>query len=114
MSRWMYFLFLCVAVGATEHGNDEWLEVNIEQGPVRGQLDSGGELWTFLNIPYATAPTGKHKFKAPLPPPTWTKTYDAVDRRIICPQFVWNKENKDPHFRYENPSDVTELTTLDS
>ncbi|CAB3245215.1 unnamed protein product [Arctia plantaginis] len=89
MSRWMYFLFLCVAVGATEHGNDEWLEVNIEQGPVRGQLDSGGELWTFLNIPYATAPTGKHKFKAPLPPPTWTKTYDAVDRRIICPQFVW-------------------------
>ncbi|CAB3245211.1 unnamed protein product [Arctia plantaginis] len=89
MPRWMYLLFLCVVVGATEHGNDEWLEVTIEQGPVRGQLDSGGELWTFLNIPYATAPTGKNKFKAPLPPPTWTKTYDAIDRGVICPQFVW-------------------------
>ncbi|CAB3245205.1 unnamed protein product [Arctia plantaginis] len=84
MSRWMYLLFLCVAVAAAEHVNDEWLEVKIEQGPVRGQLDSGGELWTFLNIPYATAPTGKNKFKAPLPPPTWTETYDAIDRSIIC------------------------------
>ncbi|CAB3245220.1 unnamed protein product [Arctia plantaginis] len=85
MSRWTYLLFLCVAVGAIENGNDEWLEVKIEQGPVRGQLDSSGELWTFMNIPYATAPTGKNKFKAPLPPPTWTETYDAIDRGIDIP-----------------------------
>ncbi|CAB3237539.1 unnamed protein product [Arctia plantaginis] len=69
-------------VGAIEHGNDEWLEVKIEQGPVRGQLDSGGELWTFLNLPYATAPTGRNQFKAPLPPPTWTETYEAIDRGV--------------------------------
>ncbi|CAB3245200.1 unnamed protein product [Arctia plantaginis] len=83
MSRWMYLLFLCAAVGAIEHGNDEFLEVKIEQGPVRGQLDLGGELWTFLNIPYATAPTGRNQFKAPLPPPTWTETYEAIDRGVI-------------------------------
>ncbi|CAB3245203.1 unnamed protein product [Arctia plantaginis] len=83
MPRWMYLLFLCVAVGAIEHGNDEWLEVKIEQGPVRGQLDSGGELWTFLNLPYATAPTGRNQFKAPLPPPTWTETYEAIDRGVV-------------------------------
>lgn len=56
-------LFLCTAVSATDGGNDEWLEVKIEQGSVRGYLDSSMELRSFQNIPYAKALTGKNKFK---------------------------------------------------
>lgn len=36
--------------------------VMTSQGPVRGQKESDG-VYTFYNIPYATAPTGEDKFK---------------------------------------------------
>ncbi|XP_050673244.1 juvenile hormone esterase-like, partial [Leptidea sinapis] len=39
-------------------------------------------------IPYATAPTGKDRFKSPLPPPTWKNPLKAVNGSIICPQPV--------------------------
>lgn len=67
-------------------GKDEWWQVDIAQGPVRGQRLADKDLYVFYNIPYATAPTGEHKFKAPLPPPIWTEPYNAVDEKIICPQ----------------------------
>ncbi|XP_072935434.1 juvenile hormone esterase-like isoform X1 [Epargyreus clarus] len=60
--------------------------VHIEQGPVRGYKAPDGDFFVFYGVPYATAPTGRHRFKAPLPPPTWRKPLEAVDKRIICPQ----------------------------
>ncbi|XP_050673482.1 para-nitrobenzyl esterase-like [Leptidea sinapis] len=42
--------------------------------------------YAFYGIPYATAPTGDNKFKAPLPGPVWLDTLEAVDDTIICPQ----------------------------
>ncbi|KAJ2943842.1 hypothetical protein O0L34_g8169 [Tuta absoluta] len=60
--------------------------VNIEQGPVVGFPTPDGDLFMFYSIPYATAPTGHDKFKAPLPPPVWTVPLAAVDKGIICPQ----------------------------
>ncbi|KAJ0181320.1 hypothetical protein K1T71_003405 [Dendrolimus kikuchii] len=60
--------------------------VQTDQGPVRGYKESERNLFTFYNIPYATAPTGRDRYKAPLPPPTWTETFDAVNRNITCVQ----------------------------
>ncbi|CAH2099668.1 unnamed protein product [Euphydryas editha] len=58
----------------------------LSQGLVRGYKDPEEDIYIFYNIPYATTPTGRDRFKAPLPPPTWDETFEAVDRKIICPQ----------------------------
>ncbi|KAJ8733882.1 hypothetical protein PYW07_014433 [Mythimna separata] len=64
----------------------EWREVRTAQGTVRGRKHPTEDIYTFFSIPYATAPVGVHKFKAPLPPPVWSETFDAVDKQIKCPQ----------------------------
>ncbi|XP_046974910.1 juvenile hormone esterase-like [Vanessa cardui] len=60
--------------------------VNLTQGPVRGYKDLDLDIFVFYGIPYATAPTGHDKFKAPLPPPVWTEPFEAINKDIICPQ----------------------------
>ncbi|CAB3245222.1 unnamed protein product [Arctia plantaginis] len=95
MRLWMSVFFLCVSSVSSEFNKGEWKEFKIKQGPVRGYRDSSGELWIFRNIPYATAPADKNKFKAPLPPPTWTEPLDSVDKRIVCPQFYEENIVKD-------------------
>lgn len=37
--------------------------VQIDQGPVRGYRDPDRNLFAFYNIPYATAPTGRNRYK---------------------------------------------------
>ncbi|KAJ8734930.1 hypothetical protein PYW08_014180 [Mythimna loreyi] len=76
-------VLLCVTVVLAD---DEWRTVNTAQGPVRGRKHPTEDIYTFFNIPYATAPVGVDKFKAPLPPPVWLEPYDAVDKQVICPQ----------------------------
>ncbi|XP_047032146.1 esterase B1-like [Helicoverpa zea] len=66
--------------------DEEWRQVNTAQGPVRGQKHPSGHLYAFYNIPYATAPKGADKFKAPLPPAVRTEPLDATEKRVICPQ----------------------------
>ncbi|KAJ8734937.1 hypothetical protein PYW08_014187 [Mythimna loreyi] len=82
---WRKCVFLWCVTAVLADG--DWLEVEIEQGPVRGQKHSSGDLYSFYNIPYATGPSGENKFKPPLPPPTWTETFNATAEKIIvCPQ----------------------------
>nr|ADE05555.1 carboxylesterase [Helicoverpa armigera] len=82
MKWWTCVVFACAAVLA----DDEWREVRTAQGPVRGRKHPTADMYAFYNIPYATAPTGEHKFKAPLPGPVWLEPFDAVDERVVCPQ----------------------------
>ena len=42
---------------------EEYLEIQTLQGPVRGRKHPNGDLYAFYNIPYATAPRGANKFK---------------------------------------------------
>ncbi|KAG6453272.1 hypothetical protein O3G_MSEX008074 [Manduca sexta] len=81
MWRWTFVLY--VSMTASAHVSRV---VQLPQGPVRGYRDPGGDIFTFYGIPYAAAPTGVNKFKAPLPPPTWQETLEAIDKGIICPQ----------------------------
>lgn len=60
--------------------------MEIEQGSVRGYKEPGQKYYGFFGIPYATAPTGQHKFKAPLPAPRWHDVLEATNRYILCPQ----------------------------
>ncbi|KOB70767.1 Carboxylesterase [Operophtera brumata] len=76
---------LCV-LAAVESQEVQSRLVSVEQGPIRGYRDSSGDIFEFINVPYATAPTGRHRFKAPLPPPVWVQPLEAVDRGIACHQ----------------------------
>ncbi|CAH0698872.1 unnamed protein product [Spodoptera exigua] len=82
----LYFvlLILCVVTCSSEN-DDDWKLVHTVQGPVRGRKDPDG-MYVFYGVPYATAPTGEDKFKAPLPPPKWEEPLIAIDKGVVCPQ----------------------------
>uniref|UniRef100_A0A2A4J4W2 Carboxylesterase type B domain-containing protein n=1 Tax=Heliothis virescens TaxID=7102 RepID=A0A2A4J4W2_HELVI len=86
MKWWTCVVLMCAAALA----DDEWREVRTAQGPVRGRKHPTEDIYTFYNIPYATAPTGQDKFLilAPLPGPVWSEPFDAVDEKVICPQAL--------------------------
>ncbi|MET7365705.1 carboxylesterase family protein [Streptomyces sp. NPDC005566] len=54
------------------------------QGKVRGRVREG--IATFLAIPYAAAPFGVHRFRAPAPVEPWEGVRDALEHGPIAPQ----------------------------
>nr|UXP71939.1 esterase [Manduca sexta] len=82
MWKWT-FVCVCAAAVLADEGSRV---VRLAQGPVRGYRDPQGDLFAFYSVPYATAPTGPHKFKPPVPPPNHQDPLEAIDKGIICPQ----------------------------
>ncbi|XP_052753639.1 para-nitrobenzyl esterase-like [Galleria mellonella] len=83
------FLYWCLVVGVIcdrKNDENESKVVHISQGSVRGYKDPEVDIFVFYGIPYAKAPTGPNKFKAPLPAPIWSETLEAVNKDIICHQ----------------------------
>ncbi|XP_023955053.2 carboxylic ester hydrolase [Bicyclus anynana] len=77
---------LFVVVTSTVGEPTESRLVRIDSGPIRGYKDASEDIFVYYGIPYAKAPSGSDKFKAPLPTPHWIEPFDAVDKGIICPQ----------------------------
>ncbi|CAH0600385.1 unnamed protein product [Chrysodeixis includens] len=93
MKLWLYVLLLlcaaavCVTCEQQPPSDEDWLELDTPQGPVRGRRDPEADhLYVFHSIPYATAPVGEHKYRPPLPAPVWKTPYEAINRHIKCPQ----------------------------
>nr|ATJ44491.1 acetate esterase 6 [Helicoverpa armigera] len=59
--------------------------VRTRSGLVRGAVSRDGKLFQYFGIPYATVDES-NRFQAPLPPPTWTGIFEAVDENTWCPQ----------------------------
>ncbi|MEU1352059.1 carboxylesterase/lipase family protein [Streptomyces sp. NPDC005775] len=55
-----------------------------QQGRVRGRVQDG--VAAFLGIPYAAAPFGVHRFRAPAPVERWEGLRDALDYGPTAPQ----------------------------
>uniref|UniRef100_A0A1L8D6M6 Carboxylic ester hydrolase n=1 Tax=Plutella xylostella TaxID=51655 RepID=A0A1L8D6M6_PLUXY len=92
MAKYTFFLaLLCVLelsyILADVQESVQSKVVKISSGPVRGYKDKKTGIYEFYGIPYASAPTGEDRFKAPLPAPIWLETLEAVDKNIICPQY---------------------------
>ncbi len=58
--------------------------VVIDGGPVRGVAVPGG--YAFRGLPYAAAPTGQLRWRAPRPPADWHGVRDATQFAPSCPQ----------------------------
>ncbi|KAL4713899.1 hypothetical protein ACJJTC_015553 [Scirpophaga incertulas] len=58
--------------------------VTIKSGKVIGSQALDGEYYEFLGIPYADTTSGSHRFKAPLPPPSFIEPFVANRRDIKC------------------------------
>ncbi|MGV0717698.1 carboxylesterase/lipase family protein [Mycolicibacterium sp. XJ662] len=65
---------------ATDHA----LVVDTANGPVRGIDDGTVKFWK--GIPYAAAPVGERRWRAPEPPQRWTEPRDATRVGPVCPQ----------------------------
>ncbi|XP_053601339.1 juvenile hormone esterase-like [Plodia interpunctella] len=104
-----------LAIGGSNCDHDcQTRRVIIDQGPVIGRKDDRADIFNFYNIPYAKAPTGVNKFMAPLPPPTWKEPFDAVNRRIICPQINSPLKTSDKTMQEQEDCLVTSVYVPDT
>jgi para-nitrobenzyl esterase len=62
------------------------LTVKIEQGKVHGKTINDGKVKAFLGLPYAAAPVGDLRWKAPEPPAKWKGERDAAKFGAHCAQ----------------------------
>jgi para-nitrobenzyl esterase len=61
-------------------------------GPVRGQQEDAVHVWR--GIPYAQAPTGARRFRAPEPPQPWLDVREALTFGPIAPQLSVGLEGR--------------------
>ncbi|XP_031632819.1 esterase SG1-like [Contarinia nasturtii] len=100
MLRFVTFL-LCVTWLATVNGQDSHKVVETNSGNVKGQLEK--TLWletpfySFRGIPYAKAPIGKLRFKAPEPIKKWKGVRNAFKYGNKCAQrfAIFNEKSED-------------------
>ena len=60
--------------------------VNTQYGPVRGWTEDG--VSRFFGIPYAVAPVGAQRFRAPAPHPGWDQVRDATQLGPNAPHAI--------------------------
>ena len=82
--------FVASACSSGERGKpgaDETSRRTTASGPVVGfEGEYGNHAW--LGIPYASAPVGELRWRAPRPPQAWTDTRVALKSGASCTQYV--------------------------
>ncbi|XP_050353347.1 venom carboxylesterase-6-like [Nymphalis io] len=89
---WFEGLVVC-ACTVIVTADQPWRIVSTDQGPVKGYKSPEGH-FVFYGIPYATTPIGPNKFKPPLPPPSWEEPFEAVQKFVICPQNIRDRDTE--------------------
>lgn len=65
---------------------DEATSRELDAGPIRGFVNAaGGHSW--LGIPYAAAPIGERRWRAPIAPESWRERRDALRAGSPCIQY---------------------------
>ncbi|CAH2233123.1 jg13987 [Pararge aegeria aegeria] len=88
----LVFLILCIqiiGILSSRKCNRDPI-VTTKEGTIRGVVDElvdGSTYYRFRGIPYASAPVGNLRFKAPVPPQPWQGIRDASNFGNICSQF---------------------------
>lgn len=61
--------------------------VAVTSGPILGQASDRADTWEWLGVPYAAAPVGELRWKAPRAVAPWTDTLATQALPPECPQF---------------------------
>jgi len=75
-----------LAMGVSTAVHADSLAVKTDQGKVRGKTINDGKVKAFLGLPYAAAPVGELRWKAPEPPAKWKGERDATKFGAHCAQ----------------------------
>ena len=84
------WLIALVTLAVSAHGAavDETLQ--IDSGPIRGvRAGEDGNVRAFKGIPFAAAPVGKLRWKAPQPVAAWKELRDCTNFGPVCPQLPY-------------------------
>jgi para-nitrobenzyl esterase len=81
------FTVICTMISCVFASAQPMTETTVRQGKVRGVLEKG--LGYFKAIPFAEAPTGDLRWKAPVPKKAWEGTYDATEYGAMPPQHAF-------------------------
>jgi para-nitrobenzyl esterase len=76
-----------MALGFSTMAHADSLTVKTEQGKVVGKTINDGKVKAFLGLPYAAAPVGDLRWKAPQPPAKWKDTRNATQFGAHCAQL---------------------------
>jgi para-nitrobenzyl esterase len=58
--------------------------VKVEQGLLSGTTGNHADVRVFRGVPFAAPPVGDLRWKAPLPPPPWKGTREAIEFSPVC------------------------------
>jgi para-nitrobenzyl esterase len=75
-----------VLLGLTSMARADSLTVKTEKGKVHGKTINNGKVKAFLGLPYAAAPVGDLRWKAPQPAAKWKGDRDATSYGAHCAQ----------------------------
>jgi para-nitrobenzyl esterase len=104
MKRFLMVLIatLLVGIGGQWGSAQDDLTVQTAQGAAKGKLINQGHVKAFLGLPYAAAPVGDLRWRAPEAAATWTGVRDATSYGAHCAQnFVY----ADIRFQDAGPSE---------
>ncbi|XP_059059023.1 esterase E4-like [Achroia grisella] len=92
MSRIVFFAALCSALSIlTQTFANQTIEIEMQKLRLSGKVEKtffkNEDYFTFIGIPYATPPTGKLRFKPPVPFTGWKGTYEAYNNKPTCLQY---------------------------
>jgi para-nitrobenzyl esterase len=84
-------MVVALTLGLSTMTHADSLTVKTAQGKVRGKTINDGKVKAFLGLPYAAAPLGGLRWKAPQPPSNWKGERDATSFGARCVQGrVWD------------------------
>ena len=83
-SAWLVALTACVQVAAAQQIRYE--ELRTANGVLEGVISADGKVRTFKGIPFAAAPVGPLRWKAPQPAAPWTGVRKAAEYGPRCMQ----------------------------
>lgn len=75
----------------SEASRQQGITVKVKNGSFTGTVEENG-IYTWKGIPYAKAPVGELRWKAPEPVDADEGEFEAVDFGYSCPQYEWPSE----------------------
>ncbi|XP_041969303.1 esterase FE4-like [Aricia agestis] len=74
---------------------EDYKFVSLDEGVVRGEKYWDGDFYEFYGIPYASVPTGRERYQAPLPPTPWEGVFEATKKNTLCHQCYYSAGDDD-------------------